>query len=53
MKLMKMGDYYTLYLTIDLDNNITLRRIINLENKLKKKIKNCIREIKYIQVEFI
>jgi len=52
IKLMKIGDYYTLYLTIDLDNDITLRRIINLENKLKKKIKRSIKEIKYIQIEF-
>ena len=52
VKLMKIGDYYTLYLTIDLDNSITLRRIINLEYKLKKKIKRNIKEIKYIQIEF-
>lgn len=51
-KLMKIGDYYTLYLTIELDNSITLRRIMVLENKLKKKIRNSIKDIKYIQIEF-
>ena len=50
-KLMKIGDYYTLYLTIELDDSITLRRIVRLEDKLKKKIKSSIMDIKYIQIE--
>lgn len=50
-KLIKIGDYYALYLTLELDDSITLRKIMLLENLLKKKIKNSIREIKYIQIE--
>lgn len=50
-KLIRIGDYYTLYLTIELDDSITLRRIMNLEDKLKKKIKSFIKDIKYIQIE--
>lgn len=50
-KLMKIGDYYTLYLTIELDNDVNLHKMINLENKLKKKIRSNIKDIKYIQIE--
>jgi len=51
-KLMRIGDYYTLYLTIELDNDITLHKIMLLENKIKKKIRNSIKDVKYIQIEF-
>ena len=51
LKLIKSGDYYTLYLTIELDDDISLKRIIMLENKLKSKIKKCIKDIKFIQLE--
>lgn len=51
IKLLKIGDYYTLYLTIELDDNVTLRRILLLENRIKKKIKNSVKVIKYIQIE--
>lgn len=50
-KLLKIGDYYTLYLTIELDDDITLHRILLLENRVKKKIKNNIKLVKYIQIE--
>ena len=50
-KVIRLGDYYTLYLTIELDDSITLRRIMRLEDKLKKKIKSSIRDIKYTQIE--
>ena len=36
--LMKYGSYYRLHLVIDVDNNLSLKRIINLENKIKKDI---------------
>jgi len=52
IKLLKMGDYYTLYLTIDLDDSVTFRRIINLENKLKRRIKGIVKDVKYIQIDF-
>ena len=51
IKLLKIGDYYTLYLTIELSNNVTLRKILLLEKRIKKKIKNNIKVIKYIQIE--
>lgn len=51
IKLMRIGDYYTLYLTLELDCNVTLHRIMLLENRLKKKIKVNIKLIRYIQFE--
>ncbi len=36
--LVKYGSYYRLQLVIDVDNKLTLRKIINLENKIKKDI---------------
>ena len=51
IKLLKIGDYYTLYLTIELDDNVILHRILLLENRIKKKIKSSIKIIKYIQIE--
>ena len=51
-KLLKMGDYYTLYLTIELDDSVTFKRIMTLENKLKKRVKSANRDVKYIQIDF-
>ncbi len=36
--LIKYGAYYKLQLMLDLDNKLTLRQVINLENKIKKEI---------------
>lgn len=36
--LIKYGSYYKLQLMLDLDNKLTLRQVINLENKIKKEI---------------
>ncbi len=36
--LIKYGSYYRLHLVIDVDNNLSLKSIINLENKIKKDI---------------
>lgn len=37
--LIKYGAYYKLQLVLELDNSLTLRKISNLENKLRTKIK--------------
>ena len=51
MKLMKMGSYYNLYLTIELERNITLKQLFSLEKKLKKEIKKLKLNIKFIDIE--
>lgn len=39
--LIKYGAYYKLQLVLELDNSLTLRKISNLENKLRTKIKKA------------
>lgn len=49
--LMKIGNYYNLYLTIKLDTNITLKQLFNLEKKLKKDIRKAKLNIRFIEIE--
>lgn len=51
IKLMKMGTYYNLYLTIELETNVTLKQLFFLGNKLKKDIKALNLKIKFIEIE--
>lgn len=51
MKLMKMGTYYNLYLTIALETSVTLKQLFSLEKKLKREIKNLDLKIKFIEIE--
>lgn len=51
MKLLKLGNYYNLYLTLNVDSHITLRQWFHLEKKLKKEIKALKLSIKYIEIE--
>lgn len=51
IKLMKIGTYYNLYLRIELDTNITLKRLFSLEKRLKKEIKESKLGIKFIEIE--
>ena len=50
-KLMKVGSYYNLYLVIELDDNISLKRVFRIENKLKKEIKEKKMNIRFIEIE--
>ena len=51
IKLMKIGNYYNLYLTIKLETNVTLKKLFSLENRLKKEIKSLKLKIKFIEIE--
>ena len=51
IKLMKIGTYYNLYLTIELETNISLKRLFTLENKLKREIKKAKLKIRFIEIE--
>ena len=49
--LIKYGSYYKLQLMIELDGNINLKQITNLENSIKKKIKQDKKlKIKYVTI---
>lgn len=51
IKLMKNGDYYNLYLTIEIDSNINMKQLFRLENRLKTKIRKLRLKIRYITIE--
>lgn len=51
IKLMKIGTYYNLYLTIELDDKVTLKQLFRLENKLKKELKQAKLKIRFIEIE--
>ena len=51
MKLMKIGTYYNLYLTIELETTVTLKQLFSLEKHLKKEIKELNLKIKFIEIE--
>jgi len=51
VSLIKYGSYYKLQLSLVLDSDLSLRRVINLENKIKKLIlKEKKFNIKYITI---
>lgn len=49
--LMKFGNYYNLFLTIELENDLTLKQLFSLEKKIKKEIRNRKLKIKLIEIE--
>lgn len=49
--LMKFGNYYNLFLTIELENNLTMKQLFSLEAKIKKEIRNKKLKIKFIEIE--
>lgn len=51
IKLLKIGTYYNLYLTIELETSVTLKELFSLEKKLKKDIKGLNLKIKFIEIE--
>ena len=51
IKLMRMGNYYNLYLIIELEASVTLKQLFSLEDRLKRKIKNANLGIKFIEIE--
>lgn len=51
IKLMKIGEYYNLYLTIELDPSVTLKQLFTLDKRLKKEIRNKKLNIKFIEIE--
>ena len=51
INLMKTGNYYHLYLTIELEEKTTLKQLFQLDNRLKKEIKRANLKIRFIEIE--
>ena len=48
---MKIGEYYNLYLTIELETSVTLKQLFTLDKRLKTEIRNKKLNIKFIEIE--
>ncbi len=51
VKVIKMSAYYALFLQVKVKENISIRRYINLENKIKTQLKKQNKLIRYIDIE--
>ena len=51
IKLIKMSYYYSVFLQIDVNNNIRIKDFLKIEKKIKKCLKEIDKSIKYIDVE--
>lgn len=51
IKVIKMSYYYSVFLQIDIDDNLKIKDFIKLEQKIKKHIKNTHELIKFIDIE--
>ena len=51
IKIIKMSYYYTVFLQIDVNNNIKLKDLLKIERKIKKHLKHFNKLIKYIDIE--
>ena len=51
IRIIKMSYYYTVFLQIDVNNNIKLKDLLRIERKIKKHLKNLNKLIKYIDIE--
>ena len=51
VKVIKMSSYYSIFIRIDVDNNIKIKDYLKIERKLKRYLKDSNKSIKYIDVE--
>ena len=51
VKVIKMSSYYSIFIKIDVDNNIKIKDYLKIERKLKRYLKDSNKSIKYIDVE--
>lgn len=50
-KIIKMGTYYTVFLQVKLDDNLTIKEYLLIERKLKRHLKSKNKLIRFIDVE--
>lgn len=53
IKIIKMSYYYSIFLQIDVNNNIKIKDFLRIENKIKKHLKSFNKQIKYIDIEVL
>lgn len=51
IKIIKMSYYYSIFLQVDVNNNIKIKDFFKIEKKIKKHLKSINKLIKYIDVE--
>lgn len=51
LKIIKMSYYYSVFLQLDVNNNIKIKDFIRIEKKIKKELKSKYKLIKYIDIE--
>ena len=51
IRIIKMSTYYSVFLKIDVDDEITMKEYLSLERKLKKHLKNKKHAIRFIDIE--
>ncbi len=51
IKIIKMSYYYTVFLQIDVNNNITINDLLKIEKKIRAHLKQVNKSIKYIDIE--
>ena len=51
IRIIKMSTYYSVFLKIDVDDEITIKQYLSLEKKLKSNLKSKNHEIRFIDVE--
>ena len=53
IKIIKMSYYYSIFLRIDVNNNIKIKDFLKIENKIKNHLKSFNKLIKYIDIEVL
>jgi len=53
VKVIKMSAYYTVFLQVRADENLTIKEYLSLEKKIKSQLKNTNKEIRFIDIELL
>lgn len=51
LKIIKMSSYYSVFLQIDVDDNLKIKDFLKIEKKIKQHIKSTNKLVKYIDIE--
>ena len=51
VRIIKMATYYSVFLQVIVDERLTIRKYLNIESKIKLKLKNINRSIRFIDIE--